>query len=350
MNLIKLNHKLGTSNILLNKSYIELPELLIGKEFVIITDSNLIRIYQDFLWKYKTIVVPAGEQFKKLSEVELIYQKLIEYEVNREFYIVAFGGGVVLDIAGFVANTFLRGLKLISIPTTLLSQTDASIGGKNGVNFNKFKNLIGTYHQPEFVLCDTNLLKTLPDKELRNALAESVKAGLVYSEEFFTYLETTFENYITTNSISEVLFEPVVLNNIIKQSIEIKITIVETDEFDFSLRRILNFGHTIGHSIESIYGMRHGESVSIGMVTAARISNKIGLLSDSQEKRIKNLLYKIGLPVDFIFDTDLIMKFIERDKKRKSTFLNFIVLEDIGKARIFEISFSELKKMLNDLR
>ncbi len=350
MNLIKLKHKSGISNILINQSYLELPEILEGKEFVIITDSNLIRLYQDFLWKYKTIVVPAGEQFKRLSEIELIYQKLIDYEVNREFYIVAFGGGVVLDIAGFVASTFLRGIKLLSIPTTLLAQCDAAIGGKNAVNFNNYKNLIGTYLQPEYVICDPNLLKTLPDKELRSALAESLKVGLIYSAEFFNYIENISDGLNLNNSFSQLLYDTTKLEIIIQQSIQIKVSIVEEDEFDNNSRRILNFGHTVGHSIESIYGMRHGESVSIGMVTAARISNKIGLLPTEQLERIKKLLYKIGLPVDFIFDTDLVMKFIERDKKRNTNFMNFVVLEEIGKARIFEITFLELKKMLNDLR
>ncbi len=349
MNLIELNHHNGISKIFVNKPYQHLTELVDEREFVVITDTNLIKIYQDFLWKFKTIVVPAGEQFKKLSEIEQIYQKLIDYEVNREYCLIGFGGGVICDIAGFVASTFMRGLKLINIPTTLLAQTDSAIGGKNGVNFLQYKNIIGTYNQPDYVICDTNLLKTLPEKEIRSALAESIKAGLVYSEEFFVYFENLNQKISSPQNLISIIFEDDILENIIKTAVQIKVSVVEKDEYDVSNRRILNFGHTIGHSIESIYGMRHGESISIGMVTAARISNKLGYLSDYDVERIKNLLSNFGLPVDFIFDINLVMKLIEKDKKRSSDSINFVLLERIGKAKIAELSLSNLKNILNDL-
>ena len=202
MNQIELKHKGGISKILVNQSCHYLTEILDEKDFVVITDTNLIKLYQDFLWRFKTITIPAGEQFKKLSEIEQIYQKLIDFDVNREHYIVGFGGGVICDIAGFIASTFMRGMKLINIPTTLLAQTDSDIGGKNGVNFLQFKNVIGTYHQPDYVICDINLLKTLPEREIRSSLAESIKAGLVYSEEFFEYFEKLSSSNLYANNFN----------------------------------------------------------------------------------------------------------------------------------------------------
>ena len=351
MNQIELKHKGGISKILVNQSCHYLTEILDEKDFVVITDTNLIKLYQDFLWRFKTITIPAGEQFKKLSEIEQIYQKLIDFDVNREQYIVGFGGGVICDIAGFIASTFMRGMKLINIPTTLLAQTDSAIGGKNGVNFLQFKNVIGTYHQPDYVICDINLLKTLPEREIRSSLAESIKAGLVYSEEFFEYFEKLSSSNLYANNFNLIanIFQNDILENIISSAIKIKVDVVQEDEFDYNKRRILNFGHTIGHSIESIYGMRHGESISLGMVNSAKISQLLGFIEENDVLRIKNLLSKFGLPVDFIFDIDLVMKYIARDKKRSSDNINFIALEKIGKAKIVELNLNDLKNLLYDL-
>ncbi|OFY96502.1 MAG: hypothetical protein A2309_08155, partial [Bacteroidetes bacterium RIFOXYB2_FULL_35_7] len=250
----------------------------------IITDSNVRTIYGRHLSEYNVIELKPGEESKSLETVENIYRQLLDFEIDRHGFIIGIGGGVVCDITGFVASTFLRGVRFGFVASTLLAQVDASIGGKNGVNFLSYKNIVGTITQPEFVICDHAMLDTLLVQEYRCGLAEIVKSALAGNKDLFEMLE---QNIDSINGKDKSI-----LNKIILEAIKFKVSIVEQDEKDDGIRQILNFGHTFAHAIESKTGMSHGEAVAIGICKSAEISVKMGLLNNSEHERIKSLLKK----------------------------------------------------------
>jgi 3-dehydroquinate synthase len=304
----------------------------------IITDCNVRRLYEKYFPPYPVIEIGMGEEIKNLQTVEYIHNKLVEFEADRSCMIVAIGGGIVCDIAGFVASTFMRGIRFGFVSSTLLAQVDASVGGKNGVNLHGYKNLIGVFNQPEFVICDLNLLKTLPLEEIRCGFAEIVKHTLIADAEMFSYLEKNYEKAIELDFQA---IEKLVLN-----SVEIKSDIVNMDETEKGERRKLNFGHTFGHAIEKTTGLPHGEAVSMGMVVASELSVHHGLLSPEDSKRIKLLLRKLGLPVEISFDKSKIIDALKKDKKRETGKIHFVLLNKIGNAVIQEIEITELEKVI----
>jgi 3-dehydroquinate synthase len=226
------------------------------------------------------------------------------------------------------------------VSTTLLSQVDASVGGKNGVNFEGYKNIIGTFNQPDFIICDPVLLKTLPEKEIRNGCAEIVKHAAIADKVFFTYLENNYEK------ISKL--ERDVIEKIVYESVMIKSRVVNSDEMEKGERRRLNFGHTVGHAIEKVTGSTHGEAISAGMCAAARISEKRGLLSGEDRARIEIILGNMKLPTRISADMEIILEAMTRDKKREGNSIHFVLLNGIGDAIIEEISIKELKELLMD--
>lgn len=341
MKSMKLSGTTGECNLIIGGSINQLQNYYKEEKVVIITDKNIQSLHSNSFPKCDIIEIEVGEKSKTLETVQDIYQRFLELEVDRSSLIVGIGGGVVCDVTGFAASTYMRGVNFGFVPTTLLAQVDAGIGGKNGVNFKEYKNLIGVFKQPKFCLFDFDLLKTLPRQELRCGFAEIIKHAAIGNYALFTYLEDNCEAALS--------LKKEVIERVVYDSLNVKAKIVAIDETEKRERMKLNFGHTIGHAIEKATGLRHGEAISIGMVVAANLSVAKGLLTKSNAERIKKLLENFGLPTKLKISHEVIFDAIKRDKKRRGKQLNMALLEDIGKVTIREIKFEELKGVLDDL-
>jgi 3-dehydroquinate synthase len=287
------------------------------------------------------ISVPQGEAHKTLQSVEQIYEQLLAAECDRSTFILAIGGGIITDISGFVAATFMRGVEFGFVSTTLLSQVDASVGGKNGVNFKGFKNFIGTFCLPKFVICELSMLKTLTQSELLSGMAEVVKHGAIADPDLFTYIE---------NNIQKVLhYDKDSLERFVYDSVVIKSHIVNLDARESGARRLLNFGHSFGHAIEKITHLPHGHAISVGMVLAARLSAVQGKLPQTDIDRLISLLELLGLPTKSNVNANELLAAIKRDKKREGNSIHFVLLSAIGKAYIEKILFTDLENCIHDL-
>lgn len=290
-------------------------------------------------------VIPAGEHNKTLDTVSGIYKKLIEIRADRNSVLVALGGGVTGDIAGFAAATFMRGISFIQIPTSLIAQADSSIGGKTGVDFDGSKNMIGAFYQPCFVFINTHTLKTLPEREFKSGLAEVIKHGLIMDADFYNYIDRNIDRILN--------MEQDALEFMTEMNCRIKATVVEQDERENGLRAILNFGHTIGHALESVSGfsMLHGECVSIGMAGAYRIAVKLGMTDKDAVAGVEETLRKAGLPVKaFGMDSQRIIDQMFFDKKVKDGKLNFVLPKGIGEVQCCTLDDKEiLKEVLDEL-
>ena len=268
----------AVSSIIICESFKNLSAYLPAGKTIIITDENIVKLYGNAFPDIPVITIGLGEKNKTMDTLAHIFDKLVALEADRSTFIVAIGGGIVCDVAGFAASVYMRGLRYGFVSTTLLSQVDASVGGKNGVNFRGFKNMLGVFNQPEFVIVDVDMLKTLNDKEYRSGFAEVVKAAAIKNESFFDYLETNYKKAIEK--------DPAVLEKLIYESVLIKSLVVEQDEKEKGERKKLNFGHTFAHAIEHNTGILHGEAVSIGMAFAADLSVKLGLLKKPENDRL----------------------------------------------------------------
>lgn len=325
---------------------------------VIITDANVAGSHaatvrqslENAGWRCATEIVPAGETSKSFDQITLLYDRLIELNADRRTIIVAVGGGVVGDAAGFVAATFMRGLPLIQVPTTLLAAVDSSVGGKTGVNHTQAKNMIGAFYQPIGVYIDTATIDTLPDREYRAGLAEVVKYGVILDADFFGYLEQH------TDGINS--RQPDVLRSIIAQSCQLKADVVTQDEFETSgLRAALNYGHTFGHAFEALAGygeLLHGEAVAVGMVHASRLAERRGLIDATITQRqialLKALHLPTALPAGTAFrPTDVIGR-MRLDKKSVAGSLRFILPVRMGEVRLFaDVPEADVTAVLHEL-
>jgi 3-dehydroquinate synthase len=313
-----------------------LPRLLPPAPAVIISDSEVLRFYRDELPPLPVLSIAAGETAKTLETVQNLYEALVELEVDRSTFVLGVGGGVVCDVAGFVASTYLRGLRFGFVATTLLAQVDASVGGKNGVNLGGYKNLVGTFNQPEFVLCDLRLLATLPESEVANGMAEIVKHALIADAGLFEFLET--------HAADALALEPGTIEKLVGDSVAIKAGVVARDERETGERRKLNFGHTFGHALEKVAGLSHGEAVSVGMALAAGLSVRMGRLPAAAHERIIGLLRRLRLPLSAAAAPGRVMAALRRDKKRAATRIHFVLLDDIGRATVQEVEIRELER------
>lgn len=294
-------------------------------------------------WTTDIIEVPEGEVSKSLGQVEKLYDRLLELNCDRKSVLIALGGGVIGDLVGFVAATYQRGINFIQVPTTLLSQVDSSVGGKTGVNHPKGKNMIGAFYQPRLVVTDLQTLKTLPIKEYRAGLAEIVKYGVISDASFFEFLEKNYKDILNLNQDC--------LSYIIENSCAIKAKVVEKDERETRHRMILNFGHTLGHAIESLTGYSrfvHGEAVAIGMVRAAELSHSMGKCSKEVPRRLEVLLKNLGLPVEMPeLDSTAVIESLYHDKKTMDNKIKFILVKEIGSIEIVEqVPESEILKII----
>jgi len=352
MKKINLKHKYGSYDIFIGENliyntgdYIENAGITNKKtKFCIVSDDIVFPLYgvlvknsiekKGFAVKY--FIFKNGESQKNLSTINDIYNFLCENKFDRSDCLIALGGGVVGDMTGFAAATYLRGIKFIQIATTLLAQVDSSVGGKTGVDLPYGKNLVGAFYQPQFVLCDVNVLRSLPENIYADGMAEVIKHGCIKSPELFDSLMNK------TIGVEDMVYE----------NIKIKAEVVEADEFETGERAVLNFGHTVGHAIEKYYGFSrfsHGQSIAIGMVYAAKISHILNICgSDLIEKIIKILkLYSLPISSGEKIDNKVLAENCSGDKKSENDFVKFVLLEDIGKYKFVKINKSELVDLLD---
>lgn len=342
MRSIKVNldkKTLSSYEIRIGYKIIDRMALIIAKNhkagrYVLITDNSVGSIYakqmmdslKDVGLNINRIEFPAGESSKNINTVLDIVGKLLELGADRSTMLIALGGGVVGDMVGFIASIYMRGIPYIQIPTTLIGQVDSSIGGKTAIDLPHGKNLLGTFHQPRAVFADLIFLETLPEKEFDNGLAEIIKYGIIDDEKMFRLLEDNMDAVKSRDSS--------LLLNLVENCCRIKKSIVEIDEKEQGLRRLLNFGHTLGHAIEaaSKYAISHGEGVALGMIAAARISEKKKYLDTAQVKRIEAIILMAGLSgkIPQNFSADDIISRLAMDKKKKDDVVHFVLLKKIG--------------------
>lgn len=325
------------------KKYLDLQNI------IILTNPKIQKLYQkkiNSIFKNKStyhwLTIPEGENHKNLQTVEKLYHRLLALGANRKTGLIALGGGVIGDIAGFVAATYMRGIPYIQVPTTLLAQVDSSVGGKTGVDLPEGKNLVGSFYQPRFVLIDTDFLSTLPDREFLCGLSEVIKYGIIWDSVLFSFIEKNGKRILSHH--------PASLAKIIARSCEIKAHIVSRDEKEAGLRALLNFGHTLGHAVEALSGyqkIHHGEAVARGMVYATHLSSHLGLSTPQEVPRIKNLLEKIGLPTQLpSYLRNAYQRAVAKDKKSVGEKINFIALKKIGKVVIHPLTPQKIVQLI----
>jgi 3-dehydroquinate synthase len=342
MKVVSVKSRNAESMIMIGEKLVNLERHIPVQTPIIITDTGVAGCWGEHFPPAEVITIETGEKIKSLDTVIYIYQRLLDIEADRSSFIVGIGGGIVCDITGFVASTYMRGLRFGFVSTTLLSQVDASVGGKNGVNFGGYKNIVGVFNQPEFVICDTNLLTSLPREELLSGFAEIIKHAAIADRDLFSYLEG--------NHAQAMALDPEVIEKLVCDSVAIKSSIVNRDEKEKGERRKLNFGHTFGHAIEKIAGIRHGEAVSIGMVLASEFGVQRRRLAAEDAARIAELLKKFGLPVrlhvGLRLDGQKVLEAIRRDKKREGSRIFFVLLSEIGRAHVEKIAIEELEAVV----
>ena len=342
MRVMELAGKSGSSKIFIGESISHLASLCTSEKNVIISDKNVRKFHGEKFPGFPVIEVGLGEGAKTLSTVQMLYEKFMGLELERGSMVIGIGGGIVCDIAGFAASTYLRGLRLGFVPTTLIAQSDAAIGGKNGVNLGGYKNLVGTIRQPEFVLCDFSLLSTLPAREVRCGFAEIIKHAAIADASLFSYLEGNLHEAMGMKRS--------VMEKVINDSILVKSSIVARDEYEKGERRKLNFGHTVGHAVEKCCGIPHGEAVAVGMAAEARISVSRKLLSGKDSERLLRLLADAGLPSAAKAEPAKLIDAMRKDKKKESKGVKMALLEGIGKCSVQDVLMEEIEAVLNDMR
>lgn len=344
MKKLKIKSTIGTSEIFVGESLANVSNYLPkGKKIAIITDPVIYSLYGDKFPKSDLVIeIPRGEAHKSLQSLDDIFEKLIEAEFDRTSFILGIGGGIVCDMSGFIATIFMRGIEFGFVSTTLLSQVDASVGGKNGVNFRGYKNMIGTFSLPKFVICELNILRSLPAHELLSGMGEVIKHGAIASESLFSYIERHLD------ALQK--YDATVLETFVYESIVIKSSIVSSDVKESGARRIFNFGHTFGHAIEKITKMPHGYAVSVGMAMAAKLSVLKGKMKQNECDRLLALLTATGLPTTCDARNEDILDAMKCDKKRDGDGIHFVYLLGIGSCCVEKLSYAEIATYINDLR
>lgn len=342
MKVLEIKSSIGDSKIAVGELLQNVQQYMPHKKTAIITDTQVKSLYENLFPPADVIItLEPGEAHKTLNSLDLIFDTLISNEFDRSCFILAIGGGIVCDVAGFAASIFMRGVEFGFVSTTLLSQVDASVGGKNGVNFKGYKNMIGTFNLPSFVICDTHMLSSLSHEDVLCGMGEIVKHGAIASKELFEYIELNVSNVEQKS--------PEVFARFVYDSVVIKSNIVNQDAKEKGERRKLNFGHTFGHAFEKIQKIPHGMAVSIGMVIAAKISSKRGLLPQSDVDRLITLLQNLSMPTEISLSPEELFSALKRDKKREGSSIHFVMLTSIGSCLVEKISLSELEHIIYDL-
>lgn len=318
-----------------------LPKLLPDKRIVVVSDANIDRHYHSLLERFDHVLIGQGETNKTLITADTIYKRFIELGVDRSSFVLGIGGGIVTDVAGFVAATYMRGVEFGFISTSLLGQVDASVGGKNGVNVSGYKNMIGTFCQPKFVICDVNMLRTLSAREFRTGLAEVVKSAIIADGELFDMLEQC--DFATLQRDTQLL------EQIVYRAIKVKADIVERDEREAGDRRKLNLGHTLAHAIEKTSSqMNHGEAVAVGLAMITEAAIRRGLISAEDGKRIGNVLEKIGFQTESPVAMRQLLSAVSKDKKSEGDSIYIVWPRAIGQCDVEKMPIAEFKSLYLD--
>lgn len=332
----------SVSGILVGGRWEAVVKLLPEEGVIIITDENVYNIYGKRFPVFPVVKIKPGEDSKQLKVIEKLARKLLDKGIDRSGFILAIGGGVVCDVAGFLASVYMRGIRCGYVSTTLLSQVDASTGGKNGVNLGAVKNVIGNFRQPEFVICDTSMLLSLPQDEYLSGLAEMIKTGIIGDETIIETLENRYQDVLKRDRE--------LLTDLVARSVRFKASIVSEDEKESGLRRVLNFGHTFGHAVELHQSVKHGFAVASGMELATLFSFKKGFLSKDESNRIISLLKKYNLLTDLNIPAEEIGNLILHDKKKSGSDIHFVFAEGIGKAMVRKIPVGEVIDFYRELK
>lgn len=316
-----------------------LPQVLPAGRVVVVSDTEADRLHGGLPVACETVLIGRGERIKTLSTVENIHRRLIAAGADRKTFILGVGGGIVTDIAGFAASTYMRGVPFGFVPTTLLGQVDAAVGGKNGVNIDGYKNMAGTFAQPQFVVCDPALLRTLPDREFRAGLAEAVKAGIIADEELFAAIEEA--------DFGELRSDQALLRRVVGRAVGVKVAVVARDEREAGERRKLNLGHTLAHAIERTSGrMNHGEAVAVGTVLMARAAVRLGMLAETECRRIAGALGRLGFRLTPPVSMDRMLEAVAADKKREGGTLHVVLPTGIGSCTVCDMPLGEFRALM----
>lgn len=330
----------GTVRYLHNTPFSSITDVLVPGDCIIITDENVAGLYSELFTDFKAVItIPAGEDHKSFTSVLTATQQLLVNQAHRKTTLIGVGGGMITDLTGMVASLYMRGVPFGYVPTTLLGMVDAAIGGKNGINIGLQKNLLGTFNQPGFILFDTHFLNTLPKVEWCNGFAEVIKYACLFDEQLFKEL--------TENDIEYYRTDTAAVTRLVAKCADWKNKVVVADEREQGMRKLLNFGHTAGHAIETLCKIPHGQAVALGMLIACKVSEQSGL-PEAVTDRLYGLLQQYELPVNINISTGHLMDVLKMDKKRDNTGIDYIILEKIGKAAIRNISFDTIRKGIEE--
>jgi 3-dehydroquinate synthase len=337
----KLSYKFSgkTTTYYFDADFSRLEKLVDKKQAVLVTDEKVFSHHQKKFGGWNTIVIKAGESFKVQDTINSIIEQLVGFGADRKTFLVGIGGGVVTDMTGYAAAVYMRGISFGFMPTTILAMVDASIGGKNGIDVGVYKNLVGTIRQPDFLLYDPSLLKSLPKEEWVNGFAEIIKHASIKDAALFRELEK--------NKLSFYQKDKAALSRLIRRNVVIKSTVVQKDEFEKGDRRLLNFGHTLGHAIENLYELPHGHAISIGMVAACMISEELTDFKGTD--KVIAVLKKYGLPTLAEFDAREVLNVLRMDKKKEKDSMNYVLLNKIGQGVVKSIPIVQLEKLLQSI-
>lgn len=337
-----IDAKTGTSRLIAGAPFAMIFQIMKQPASVFVVDSNVRSLYPQYFHNCSLIEIPGGEASKNLETINHIYDHFLRYGLGRDAKVLIIGGGAVCDAAAFAAATYMRGISAIMVPTTLLSQVDAGVGGKNGINVGGYKNVVGTIRQPELVLCDPVFLKTLPAAELRSGFAEVIKHAVIADPAYFSFIQSNIEKARALDSA--------VMERIVYDSLVVKSGVVSRDELDTGERMKLNFGHTIGHAVEAVTKLSHGESVSIGMAAEARLSTERKMLSEDDYQSLLSLLKSFELPTGAgNCSASELKAAMKIDKKRSGVKVSATFLKGLGTSVIEQISMREMEGLIDAL-
>ena len=339
MDPVKYTFGTASTNCYFDVAFSQLKKIVDPKSAVIVTDENVYSGHTSKFKNWNTIVLKPGEAFKVQATVDTVIEQMIALQADRKTTLVGVGGGVITDITGYAASVYMRGIPFGFVPTSVLGMVDASIGGKNGIDVGVYKNMVGVIRQPSFLLHDAAFLQTLPQQEWENGFAEIIKHACIKDAAMFRELEAgTLKNYQTQKQA---------MGALIRRNAVIKIKVVQKDEFESADRKLLNFGHTLGHALENQYDLSHGQAISIGMTYACHISAQLRGFKDTE--KVVKLLEQYGLPTYASFNKKKVIDVLKMDKKRERKEMNYILLDKVGKAVIQAIPLPQLEKTISAL-
>ncbi|MFT3933678.1 MAG: 3-dehydroquinate synthase [Chitinophagaceae bacterium] len=316
-----------------------LKEIVDISSTIVVTDENIFAAHTKRFKPYKTIVLKAGEQYKTQATVDNLITQLIESGADRKSTLVGVGGGVITDITGYTASVYMRGIRFGFIPTSILAMVDASIGGKNGIDVGLYKNMVGIIRQPSFILHDMVFVNSLPQAEWENGFAEIIKHACIKDAEMFRQLEA--------NSLKKYQAKKTLLCELVQRNAILKTKVVQKDEFESGDRKLLNFGHTLGHAIENMYAFSHGQAVAIGMTYACHISEQLSGFKET--KRVTDLIGNYGLPTYTEFDKAKAFEILQKDKKKVKKEMSYVLLQKLGKGLVKNIPLNDLENIIKAL-